>query len=489
MRLLSPAALARAAAAAVLALSAPALANGRYPSADQLLVDPADPSHLFLRATFGLLDSRDAGKTWHWICEGAVGYGSAEDPSLAITADGSIISGSFEGLAVTHDKDCSWASPPGDIFGRYSVDITIDRAQPSNALVVTGGDLDGGYNVLVLATSDNGAHFAPLGIPVGSDFTPVTIDVAPSMPDRIYLSGSTPVSTVIERSDNRGLAWQAFPITPYSDKGAYIAAIDPNDAQKVYLRVEDAPADHLLLSTNSGQTWNEIFSFTGDMLGFALSPDGTRIAAGGPEGGLYAASTSDYKFTKTAAPVRNLRCLTWTQAGLYACSKETVDGWTVALSADEGQSFAPLMHLADVSPLACGAQTSVGMECARAWPAVERLIASTLDGGTDAQAPADDASLEDVEAPEAGAPNEPDVSAADAPLPPETGTVPPEDAPSGCSCRVGHKADSPLAALLCIALGITTWLGRPFGCKRSRWRASTHCSRRSCAVSIPTATS
>ena len=39
-----------------------ALANGRYPAASQLLVDPTDREHIVVSATFGLLESRDGGR-------------------------------------------------------------------------------------------------------------------------------------------------------------------------------------------------------------------------------------------------------------------------------------------------------------------------------------------------------------------------------------------------------------------------------------------
>ena len=71
--------------AASLALaSGTASANGRYPNADMLIVDPGEPSHLVLRATFGTLVSRDGGQRWSWICEESIGY--TGDPALASRA-------------------------------------------------------------------------------------------------------------------------------------------------------------------------------------------------------------------------------------------------------------------------------------------------------------------------------------------------------------------------------------------------------------------
>ena len=41
-----------------------AAANGRMPGANDVMFDPNDPQHLVLRATFGVVQSFDGGKTW-----------------------------------------------------------------------------------------------------------------------------------------------------------------------------------------------------------------------------------------------------------------------------------------------------------------------------------------------------------------------------------------------------------------------------------------
>ena len=67
-------------------------ANGRYPLANQLVARPGRSHHLVARTTFGLLRSDDAGATWTWVCEDALGMlDVAEDPSLALTGDGTTV--------------------------------------------------------------------------------------------------------------------------------------------------------------------------------------------------------------------------------------------------------------------------------------------------------------------------------------------------------------------------------------------------------------
>ena len=93
---------------AALVASAPALAKGRFPAANQLVVTPGKPDALVLRTTFGVLFSNDAGKTWDWVCERAVGYGGVWDPPIAAFANGTVIAGTIDGLAVSPDHGCAW---------------------------------------------------------------------------------------------------------------------------------------------------------------------------------------------------------------------------------------------------------------------------------------------------------------------------------------------------------------------------------------------
>jgi hypothetical protein len=65
-----------------------ASANGRFPAANQLVVDPGDAEHLLLRATYGLLSSHDGGRTFAWICEDVLGQMGESDPAVAILRGG-----------------------------------------------------------------------------------------------------------------------------------------------------------------------------------------------------------------------------------------------------------------------------------------------------------------------------------------------------------------------------------------------------------------
>jgi photosystem II stability/assembly factor-like uncharacterized protein len=363
------------AAAAVGLASSPVLANGRYPNADMLIVDPTDPSHLVLRATFGTLVSNDAGRRWSWICEEAIGYNSL-DPALTVLAGGELLHAFLGNITLSAAEGCSFSPVPFAADGRLAVDVTLDPLDPSRAWVLASG-LMGRRQASLLDVSASSASPRL----VAEDFVPSTIEVARARPERMYVVGfdGTFQSTLLA-SDDRGQTWTARPISPYGALPMYLSAIDPVNPDVLYVRVDDGLSDHLIVSRDGGQSFADVLTIASDMLGFALSPDGSKVAAGGPGAGLFVASSADLQFNPAAA-VGSLRCLTWADAGLFACAQESIDGWTVAASTDDGQSFEPLWHVQDLVPLECDGSTSVGQVCARAWLDVSAQIGAELVPG------------------------------------------------------------------------------------------------------------
>ena len=361
-------------------LSAPSLANGRFPAADQLVVDPGDPTHLLLRTTFGLLESHDAGLSWSWICEAAVGY--TGDPAITVLGGGNVLAGYFDFVSVSHSAGCGWNATKLDARFRYAFDVTLDVADASRAWVLAGS-VEGALQVGLSLVDASGAIGEVLE--VGAGFVPVTVEVAPSNADRIYVSGLVEnTGAVVLRSNDRGRTWQRFAVAGSPGLPLFISAVDPVDPDRLYARIDgggaavaqaatnDAPSDQLLVSSDGGETWRTVFALDADLLGFALSADGGRLAVGAPGRGVYVASTSDFEFRLTA-PVSVLRCLRWIEGSLWACGQENLDGWTLARSTDEGASFAAVWHQQDLRPLECSASGASGA-CRLEWPTVARSI-------------------------------------------------------------------------------------------------------------------
>jgi hypothetical protein len=376
-----------AVAAAIIAAGLPsrtALANGRFPAAGQVVIDPGDAQHLVLRTTYGILQSTDAGSSWRWICEQAVGLGGVEDPALGVTGDGTLLASLFEGLSVSHDRGCSWAFSAGPLDRQNTVDVAVETQLPARAVALSSTGVKDGFHVLLSETVDDGKTWTQAGVAMPVDFLGLSVEIAPSRTDRIYVSGLAAGSFVgvIEKSDDRGRTWTELPFDLNGAFAPYIAAVDPTNPERLYVRVDSGDADdQLYVSDDGASTWQKIFTCRQDMLGFALSPDGSKVAAGGPGAGLFVASTRDFVFSQVS-PI-GVKCLKWQQAGLYACADELEDNFILGLSKNDGATFDAIHHLPDVSPLECDAGTPTGNACPAAWPGIASTIrADSSSGGS-----------------------------------------------------------------------------------------------------------
>jgi photosystem II stability/assembly factor-like uncharacterized protein len=366
-------------AAALAFLVAPAHANGRYPLADQIVIDPENPDHIVARATFGLLDSDDGGKTFRWICETAIGYFGVEDPPIAVTANGSTVVASSKGLSISADGGCSWIRNPGLAGTSFGVDVTVFPARPHEALGLLSNFVDGAYSVSIAKTADDGATWDQVVTSFGASFLATTIEVAPSNPDRVYVSGKRLPggSAVVLRSDDGGHTWMQFPLELSGAYSIFIGAVDPRDPDIVYVRTSADELGRVIVSKDGAMTWNEVWQAPGDVSGFALSPDGAVLAVGGSAAGVSVASTTDFAFRKTSNA--GVYCLTFWGERLLVCTKEAIDHFSIGVSDDLGEHFEPLLHLSDVSPRACSAGASAGV-CALDWEMVAMTIGA--DAGT-----------------------------------------------------------------------------------------------------------
>jgi hypothetical protein len=374
-----------------------AAANGRYPLAGQLVAQPGDPTqpptqppaHLVARTTFGLLRSDDAGASWTWVCEDALGMlDTAEDPALAMTGDGSTVIAYSRGLGVSHDG-CSWSPAAGIAAGRFAVDVTVSPTRPHAVLAIELSIDAGAYSLHLVASADDGTTWAEIGDPI-PDFLGETVEVAARNPDRIYISGKALAAQEqrLARSDDGGLTFTQVAIAGVSvGAGAYIGAVDPIDPDVVYLRISptaSAPA-RVLASRDGGASFAELLSLPGDVTGLALSPDGATLAVGGIDSGLYVGSSAGGTFALAGGIKPS--CLTWIGTRLFACAKEAVDSFSIGASDDGGAHFTPLLHLADVAPMPCPGTSSAGI-CASKWSPIAASIGA--DAGTapgDAGAP------------------------------------------------------------------------------------------------------
>jgi hypothetical protein len=435
----------------------PARANGRFPFANQFLVQDTAPDHLFVRTSFGILVSLDAGQHFDWICEPLVGFSGTQDPGLAVFGDGSLSVAAFEGLFGSNDQGCSFAED--QVFaGEYVIDVAVARSAPLHAVAVTSTALKTGvgYHVQALQTVDGGAHWATLGVPLDQDLLALTIDVAPSRERRLYVSGfvTLPDETrvgILESSDDAGATWARAEIPLGTDTAVYIGAVDPVNPDIVYLRTDGAD-DRLLVSRDGGKTVEEVTVFPGALLGLAVSPDGANVAIGGPDGGVRVASGNSsggplaLSFEQRAD--KKVTCLTWREGGLYACGNDFTDGFFLGRSDDGGTTWVPLAaRLRDVrGPLTtCPPGSPYMTTCPPLWPAQRAALGGSSEpelggaGGVGGAAAAGAGGAEDAGAAGAGG---------------TVATPAATDADDGCGCRVPRAQSGGASRFVSLALGV-----------------------------------
>jgi hypothetical protein len=374
-----------------------AQANGRYPKADQLVVAPDRPGFMALRTTFGFLLTTDAGLHWDWVCESAIGYSGVQDPTLGLMEHGTVIASLSEGIARSTDFGCNWGFAEADLGDSPVIDLSVRKDEPSRALALLWDAQAVSYSSRFVQSDDNGRTFVPYGSAIDASVLVSTLDAAASDPHRAYASGTRTLNGVrvglFFASLDDGEHWTEYPVPfdPKLEQGVYIAAVDPRHADTVYLRTNSATASRLLVTHDAGQHFEVAYS--GSLLAFALSPDGSRLYFGG-EDGLHTGLASDLAFTQGAT--LRLLCLAATDSAVYACSDEH-SGFTVGASSDDGLTFAPLLHLKTVDgPLACGSNDAAAA-CAKDWPLVSAQLGipeSSLDAGVP-----DSASLADADPP------------------------------------------------------------------------------------------
>jgi hypothetical protein len=370
-------------AATVLAAPTIALANGRYPAASQLVVDPGSPQHIVVSATFGLLESRDGGKTFGWLCEAAIGTSGQQDLMVAIAGNGATVVAMFNGMTTTMDG-CAYRAAP-ELASKTMGDLAGSKSAPHQLAAFWYEFKPGGtFASQIVRSDDDGQSWVPVGNILPPEIYPLTIDIAPSQLSRVYLSArgdkSKNFGSMLMRSDDGGVTFSSADIPETEDhRLTYIAAVHPFDPDRLYLRVFDPVGTVIQTSSDGGRTFQKIFTGTGQLLGFAISPDGAQIALGGPDDGIWVGSADG----SDLAPRSDVgaTCLTWTSDTLYACADYKKAGFSVGRSTDAGKSFEGLFRFDTLcGRAACGDNDKT--RCTEEWELVAPAIGATC--GTDA---------------------------------------------------------------------------------------------------------
>jgi photosystem II stability/assembly factor-like uncharacterized protein len=349
----------------------PALANGRFPETNQLVVEPGNPDHAVVRATFGLLVTRDRGASWEFVCEDAFGPQNT-DPPLTLLPGGVLVLGLDDGVSKSDPLGCNFELARG-IEGPV-LDVTASTGEPGTAFALTADDA--ASNVWI--STDAAESFE--AVARIADLSAVTLDAAPSSSDVLYLSGVENDDGVLYRSDDRGLSFERFTIPGASgSKVPYIAAVDPTDANTVYVRTYGIPGA-LLQTRDGGRTFSErALETRTPVQGFALSGDGSVVVASNPFDGTFRAARERFEFERVRCG--GAACLAFADEDLIGCGSESLDGFVIGISRDRGETFSRLLAQSCIpGPVGCPEASGVEGACANTWPELRaRLGAERCD--------------------------------------------------------------------------------------------------------------
>jgi MYXO-CTERM domain-containing protein len=479
-----------ACAAVLLSFGQHAAANGRFPRAQRLLEDPRDSSHLVLGATYGLLVTKDRGASWHHVCEAA--YGERDltiDALTAFTHEGALLAGIYSGISRTATNPCDFERVLGMSNREAVPDFALAASSPGRVVAIRVAIPEQGEPYSQLYRSDDdGLTWRPLGEVLPPSLrTPLTLELAPSDADRVYLSGlGENDAGVLLRSDDGGQTFELLeiPTDAAQFEAPYIAAVDPEDADRLYVRTDawlyDAQTnsaianDALLYSEDAGGHFVELLRAPGKLFGFTFSPDGSELLLGYGDpreagGSRYTdpAALGIYRGPKASSDLQmryagSVGCVTWSERGVYVCTDEYATGFSLGLF--EPASFdvmapvqvEPLLVLADVAgPIECPA-CSTGAACASYWLSTcqswgrmdcdERIRPACSAGGADGAGGASEAAAGASE-PSAGG----NASSAG------QSSLEPMAPRGGCACRAGSASpNNGFAALLLLLLLVLT---------------------------------
>jgi hypothetical protein len=356
------------------------------PAANRIVFSPTNPNLVVVRATYGLLLSSDDGKTWTFLCEDALGMPkmATQDPAMGLTAKSALVIGlqAPAGLEVSRDNGCNWSCAVGRLANEAIVDVAVRQDPPDTVLALTNTPLSdhagGGAHSQVFQSTDDGASWAPLGVALDPHILVTTLDVARGDPHRLYVSGTrgfgpTRTASLFASMDD-GATWTEWP-TPLDTRvetAIYVGAVDPSDADRVYLRTNGSSRLLITAPSGAGLSFQTVLRLTSQMLGFALSPDGSKIYAGSEMDGLFVGDRSSMTFRHQTSVVLgtdagprdvHVQCLAARAGELWACADEP-SGFIVGVSTDDGATFSPKLHLDGVhAPIQCSAGAHLSLAC------------------------------------------------------------------------------------------------------------------------------
>jgi hypothetical protein len=360
-------------------------ADGAFPDSQRVLLPSDRPLQIILAASFGLVFSDDDGGHWEYACEGQATT-NGRLYSVGPAPDDRIFSVSDFGAAVTADRGCVWRLGGGLFDGGLVYDVFPDPVDAAHVLAVAAPPAPRGLQPAKVFESRDG------GLTYGAVFYdgPATggisgVEIARSDPRTIYVSTFEPTDQGsathpwLRRSTDGGMTWETVDLEPMLGlSDVSIAAVDPNDARRLYLRVNGTNAQmrsvqQIAVSLDGGFTFSIPVSLTGGTLvAFLARRNGTVLVTGRLGATVVGYRSQDGAVTFPSWHV-GLHPRGFAERGttLFVAADDVADGFALGSSEDDGDSWSPRMHFGDVQAIRacvkqeclvdCGSQSAIGL--------------------------------------------------------------------------------------------------------------------------------
>src|SRR5438128_468343 len=347
---------------AIAAWAGAAHANGAFPDEFSVHFPTGAPHRIFIGANFGLVVSEDDGATWRYACEPYV-VGAVSNAILyQLASDGTMFAASLGGLTRSSDGGCTWVRSGGMAALSIS-DFFVDPNDSTFVLAIASGPSGSG----IYPSHDGGSTFGP------ALFTTVDqlngVEIARSARGVVYAIAAGSNVTLM-RSSDFGARWTTTVLSVPAGTVGHLAAVDPEDANTVYLRLITSITDAIAITTDGGKTVPPPeASVSGTVFSsFLRAGDGT-VYAGTPGGDLYVRTAGSMTFVRRAGP--HMRCLGQRtgSARVFACGDAFLDGFNLGYSDDGAQSFQPLVLFPEGGPPGMLERSSEGLRSQLSAPA------------------------------------------------------------------------------------------------------------------------
>src|ERR1700687_2122722 len=361
----------------------PAFADGAFPDELTVSLPVSAPNRIILGTHFGLVVSEAGGQAWRVVCELFITGSTAELVNFyKMASDGALLAVSSVHLWRSSDVGCSWTRAGGTVDSLNVSDAFVDPSD--STFVVALASSRSGNESGIYPSHDGGRTFeAPLYT------TPdvlTGVEIASSSGTTLYATqvqrAGTAGNAYLVTSTNRGAHWtpQLLPVPPGTQPR--IAAVDPVEPNKVYLRLLRAPNDAIAVTTDDGRTLSSLVTLSSgtDYFSSFLRADNGTLYVGTIGGDLYAQAPGETLFTRRTGP--KTRCLGQRagSARIYACGDWLLDGYNLGYSDDGARTFQPMMNFTQIAgPLTCPA---VNDFCYSQFILLQQTLGVGLDAGT-----------------------------------------------------------------------------------------------------------